>query len=47
VSLISSLAQILVDPFYCTINGIQQLIQKEWLAYVCSSRRGFALASEI
>lgn len=29
---ISSLIQVLLDPFYRTINGYQVLIQKEWIA---------------
>lgn len=29
---ISSLIQVLLDPFYRTINGFQVLIQKEWIA---------------
>lgn len=29
---ISSIIQILLDPFYRTINGFQALIQKEWVA---------------
>lgn len=29
---ISSIIQVLLDPFYRTINGYQVLIQKEWIA---------------
>lgn len=29
---ISSIIQVLLDPFYRTINGFQMLIQKEWVA---------------
>lgn len=31
-ALISSLAQIVMDPFFRTINGFQSLVQKEWIA---------------
>jgi hypothetical protein len=30
---ISSLIQVLLDPYYRTINGFQGLIQKEWIAF--------------
>lgn len=30
--IISSLTQILLDPYFRTINGLQALIQKEWVA---------------
>ncbi|XP_051168086.1 myotubularin-related protein 12 [Leptopilina boulardi] len=30
--IVSSLAQLLLDPFFRTINGFQSLIQKEWIA---------------
>ena len=32
-SQISALTQILVDPFYRTIKGLQNLIKKDWLAF--------------
>ncbi|KAL0193052.1 hypothetical protein M9458_011348, partial [Cirrhinus mrigala] len=29
---ISSLAQIMLDPYYRTLMGFQSLVQKEWVA---------------
>ena len=39
VCLIASLVQVLVDPFYGTIAGFMQLIQKEWIKYAAARPR--------
>jgi len=34
VCIISSLVQLVLDPYYRSVRGFAQLVQKEWIQYV-------------
>ena len=47
-AIISSLAQLIMDPYYRTIHGFQSLVQKEWvmLGHPFANRFGRTADSE-
>ena len=45
-AVISSLAQLMMDPYFRTINGFQSLIQKEWVTLGHPFTKRFGRISE-